>query len=254
MLTRTLTLSLIICLAIGFYTTSAKAALPAVIQDIKPSVVAIGMFNPTASPRVRLVGTGFVVTPGNRVVTNYHVVSALPDESRNEKYVVLSGHGKSVVMHDIQQRDIAPQYDLAVLNIKADLPALKLASGEKLLDEGSDIAFTGYPIMAILGLYPATHKGIIAAITPIAIPADNARDLKSQAVRQLSEPYMVYQLDATAYPGNSGSPLYNINTGEVVGIINQVYIKSSREAVLSDPSGITYAIPVQLLQTLLSKP
>ena len=38
------------------------------------------------------------------------------------------------------------------------------------------------------------------------------------------------------------------------GIINQVYIKSTREAVLSDPSGITYAIPVQHLINLLEQP
>ena len=64
---------------------------------------------------------------------------------------------------------------------------------------------------------------------------------------------MVYQLDATAYPGNSGSPLYDANTAEVIGIINKVYVKSTREAVLSDPSGITYAIPVKFLLPLLTQ-
>ena len=59
------------------------------------------------------------------------------------------------------------------------------------------------------------------------------------------------QLDATAYPGNSGSPLYDPASGKVVGVLNMVLVKESRENVLSQPSGITYAIPVQPLIELL---
>lgn len=68
--------------------------------------------------------------------------------------------------------------------------------------------------------------------------------------QQLRNPFMVYQLDATAYPGNSGSPLYELNSGQVVGIINMVYVKNSREKVLSEPSGISYAIPSQYIRAL----
>jgi S1-C subfamily serine protease len=64
---------------------------------------------------------------------------------------------------------------------------------------------------------------------------------------------MVFQLDATAYPGNSGSPIYDADTGEVLGIINMVLVKSTREAALSQPSGITYAIPVRHLRALLDR-
>ena len=71
------------------------------IKQVKPGIVAIGIFNPTASPRVRLVGTGFVVTPGNRIVTNYHVIAAPLDSNRQEQYVVLSGQGSQVVQHFI---------------------------------------------------------------------------------------------------------------------------------------------------------
>ena len=62
----------------------------------------------------------------------------------------------------------------------------------------------------------------------------------------------MYQLDATAYPGNSGSPLYDPETGVVIGVLNMVFVKSTKENVLSDPSGISYAIPVEYLQRLLS--
>ena len=70
-------------------------------------------------------------------------------------------------------------------------------------------------------------------------------------IKQLRDPYDVFQLDATAYSGNSGSPLYDPETGEVVGVINKVFVKESKEAVLEKPSGITYAIPVRYVKELL---
>ena len=56
-----------------------------------------------------------------------------------------------------------------------------------------------------------------------------------------------------AYPGNSGSPVYDVESGEVIGIINMVFVKATRESALSQPSGITYAIPVNHLQSLLEE-
>ncbi len=61
------------------------------------------------------------------------------------------------------------------------------------------------------------------------------------------------QLDGTAYPGNSGSPLYETENGEVVGIINMVFVKGTKEAALTQPSGISYAIPAQPLIDLIQR-
>ncbi|MCB5226708.1 serine protease [Alishewanella sp. 16-MA] len=237
---------------LALFSSMSNAQLVDVIKKIKPSVVAIGIYNPTASPRIQLVGTGFVISPGNLVVTNYHVVSRGLDESKMETYVVLSGSVQQVKQHQITSRRLAPEHDLALLSIDSQLPAVTLSSQSELAPEGLEIAFTGYPITSVLGLYPATHRGIIAAHSPIIIPADQASQLHAAALRQLRQPYLIYQLDAVAYPGNSGSPLYNAANGEVIGVINQTYIKASKESVLSDPSGISYAIPAKYIQQLKS--
>ena len=93
---------------------------------------------------------------------------------------------------------------------------------------------------------------MIAAITPIAIPQGRAAELDPAIVRRLtSGSYPVFQLDATAYPGNSGSPVYDPATGEVLGIVNMVFVKGTKEAALSQPSGITYAVPAHHLEALL---
>ena len=59
------------------------------------------------------------------------------------------------------------------------------------------------------------------------------------------------QLDATAYPGNSGGPVLDAVTGEVVAVVNMVLTKGGREAALSSPTGISYAIPVRWVRALL---
>lgn len=239
---------------LGMFSLVAQAHnLPQLIPKVKPSVVAIALYNPTGSPRLKLIGSGFVVAPGNQVVTNHHVVSKIPDETKNERYVVLSGHGSDPTVHPIISKKTDAIHDLAVLKIAATLPALALANNDP-TPEGTALAFTGYPITGVLGLYPATHQATLSAVTPIAIPQDNSKNLNPVTLRQLQQPFMVYQLDGTAYPGNSGSALYRQEDGVVVAVINMVLVKGSREAVLSDPSGIAYAIPIMHLHQLLAQP
>jgi S1-C subfamily serine protease len=72
-------------------------------------------------------------------------------------------------------------------------------------------------------------------------------------LKRMRNPYSVYQLDATAYPGNSGSAMYDMKTGHVLGIINKVFVQGTKEAVISNPSGITYAIPVKYLHKILKE-
>lgn len=235
-----------------FTRAHAAADLPALITQLKPSVVAIALYNPTAAPRLKLLGSGFVVGSGNVVVTNFHVISTPADIAKNEAYVVLSGHGQQPRVHQIQQTRTDARHDLALLEIDERLPAVKLADAEYIA-EGTELAFTGYPITGVLGLYPATHRALLSAVTPIVIPADHSQTLSAASVRQMRDPFLIYQLDGTAYPGNSGSMLYRQDNGAVVGIINMVLIKKSKEAVLSDPSGISYAIPVKHLHQLLQQ-
>jgi S1-C subfamily serine protease len=117
--------------------------------------------------------------------------------------------------------------------------------------EGELYAFTGFPILNALGLHPVTHQGIVSAISPIVIPVSSSKHLKRDVLKKLSKPFDVFQLDATAYPGNSGSPLYEIDTGRVVGVINSVYVKKTKEMAITSPSGISYAIPVGFVRDML---
>jgi S1-C subfamily serine protease len=63
----------------------------------------------------------------------------------------------------------------------------------------------------------------------------------------------IFQLDGTAYPGNSGGPLFDPETGDVLGVLNMVFIKGTRESALTHPSGISYAIPSEYIRLLLRR-
>jgi len=144
-------------------------------------------------------------------------------------------------------------HDLALLGFDGPpMPALTLGDSNAVRD-GQDVAMTGFPLGGSIGIVPVTHKGIVSALTPVGQPLATARQLDSKTVRRLSVGnYQVLQLDIVSYPGNSGSPLYDPATGEVIGVLNMVFVKSTKEKVLSDPSGISYAIPIEYLQRLIA--
>jgi serine protease Do len=231
----------------------AWAQVPATIERVKASVVGIGTFQKTRAPAFRFLGTGFAVGDGATIVTNAHVLPQVLEVDKGEAFAVLiPGPAREAQLRTATRGADDPVHDLALLRIPGPpLPALPIRDSES-VREGESILFTGYPIGAVLGPFPATHRGMISAITPIAIPAAHSSQLKPELIRRLeSGPFRVFQLDATAYPGNSGSPLYDPATGEVIGIINMVFVKGTKESALTQPSGITYAIPSRYLTELL---
>lgn len=249
--------ALLLVAAAGVAQAQAQGGLPELIARSRPSVVALGTYSATDSPRFGFRGTGFVVGDGNLMVTNAHV---LPDTPASQAEAA-----KQLVVVTRPASEPAPQaatviavdkaHDLALLRFDGPaLPALPLAQ-PKDVREGASVAFIGFPIGGALGFSPVTHRGIVSAITAIAPPMPTAQRLNEQAIRRLRQgSFDVYQLDATAYPGNSGGPLLDAETGRVLGVVNMVLVKSTKESALTQPSGISYAIPVKFVIELLERP
>lgn len=246
-------LSVIGLLILGLTTSVNAEGLADTVAEIKPSIVGVGTYLPTRRPQSQLHGTGFVVSDGYHVITNAHVVNIKMAIEKKEKLVIFAGTGKSVSQRDARILLVDEEHDLALLRITGTkLPALVMADSKQ-VREGNAYAFTGFPIGAVLGLYPVTHRGIVSSITPVATPVPSSGQLTADLIKRLRDTYNVFQLDATAYPGNSGSPLYEETTGKVVGVLNSVFIKTTKEAVIEKPSGISYAIPSQYVKALIDK-
>lgn len=232
-------------------------SLPDVIDQLRSSIVGVGTAYPPRQPNIKgppssLLGTGFVVGNGLQIITNAHVVPKKLDTDNKQALVVFSGRGKLIRAHPARVVRSDLEHDLALLEIEGTpFPAPLKLGDSGTVREGQKVAFTGFPIGAVLGLYPVTHRGIVSAITPVAPPAGDSRTITAVQMRRMRNPYKAFQLDATAYPGNSGSPVYEPDTGRVVGVLNSVFIKESRETILEKPSGISYAIPAVHVHALL---
>lgn len=233
---------------------AGQAELPETTTKIKPSIVAVGSFKQTNSPQFVLRGTGFIVGDGSLVATNAHVIPESTDPDGPTLVIQVRSSNGELQLRRAQLTSRDKEHDLAVLRIEGpSLPALTLANSDT-VREGQSVGFTGFPIGGALGFSPVTHRGIVSSITPIALPGGNAQQLNQRLIRQLkSGAFNIFQLDATAYPGNSGSPVFNTESGEVIGVINMVFIKGSKEAALTAPSGISYAIPANFLRDLIKQ-
>ncbi len=235
------------------------AALPAhadiadTLQSVKPGVVGVGVFNPSGRPRANLQGTGFAVLDGTYVVSCAHIFAQPLDVEKKETHAVFIGRDRQMTARRAKLIATDKARDLALLKIEGDpLPALTLGDSTR-AREGWQLYFTGYPIGSVLGLNPSTHRAGLAAIIPIFTPLPSAAQLNVRTLKQAKDAYEVFELDAIAYPGNSGSPVWHPDTGEVLGVLNSVYVKGAKEAALSAPSGISYAIPVKYVHRLLEQ-
>jgi S1-C subfamily serine protease len=241
---------------LGAVPTDSTAQASPIIARVKLSIVAVGTFQATRVPQFRFSGTGFVIGNGAVVATNAHVLPAVLEPGADPEVLIAmlpTADPSRPEGRRLTRLASDAEHDLALAKLEgAPLPALRLRDSAS-VREGDQLLFTGFPIGTVLGLFPATHRASVAAVAPVAIPASSGQRLDSKVVRRLrDEAFPIFQLDGTAYPGNSGSPLYDPATGEVVGILNMVLVKSTKESALSQPSGISYAIPSHFLAELLA--
>lgn len=246
-------------LAAGVATLCATAQpvggtpLKETITAVKPSVVGVGTLLRTRSPAIVFVATGFAVGDGLSIITNAHALPEL-DVARMETLGIVIGNGDKLDFRPAAIAGIDREHDLAHLRLTGTaLPPLQLDQRGDIA-EGQDLAFTGFPLGMNLGLTPVTHRAMLSAITPILLPSLNSRRLDARTISQLQrQPFRILQLDGTAYPGNSGSPVYDPESGIVHGVLNMTFLKSQKENALSQPSGISYAIPVRYVRELLQQ-
>ncbi|MEQ1887654.1 MAG: serine protease [Alphaproteobacteria bacterium] len=241
-------------LIINLSGASHAADLVDAIKQVRRSVVAIGTYQELAQPPVRLMGTGFVVAAGNHIITNAHVLPKKLNAKTQESLRAFYGIEANVKTYELDVVAEDTEHDLALLRIvgKSNLPPLALA--KTMAPEGTRTAITGYPLGSLLGLYPITHEGIISAVKERSFAAYSQGQLTADRVRRLRASFIVYQIDTNAYPGNSGSPLYNPVNNQVLGVVQSVAVRDKNQAsAIEAPTGFTFAVPSQFVSALLAR-
>ena len=166
-------------------------------------------------------GSGVVVTASGRILTNAHVVKDADDIK--------------VTLHDGEDYDakvvgVDPKADLAVIQLKGKLPALKpLTFGDSsTLRLGEVVLAIGDPF----GVGKSVTMGIVSA--------------KGRGGMHIEEYEDFIQTDAAINPGNSGGALVNLK-GELVGINTAIASKSGGYA------GIGFAIPTNMARPIMEQ-
>ena len=228
---------------------NAFAKLPDVLDRVKLAVGAVGTYNPANRPPKEFSASGFFIDRDGYFVTANHVVEAITKRRRAADLRVFIPSDKADTGRPATIVAREPKYDLALLKVKGSIfNALDIGDSTK-VREGQPVALCGFPFGFLFGLHPSTSAGIISSVSPIAIPAVNTALLDPAMIEALKNPFDVLQLDATAYPGHSGAPLFDPSTGSVLGVVNSAYIRRTKEKVIS--SGISYAIPIHLARRLV---
>lgn len=210
--------------------------IAAAVQEVGPAVVRIDAsrkvtgslqregrffrrFSGEESPVERGTGSGFILSPEGRLLTNAHVVAGadrvkvtLPDGRVFEGQVVGSD----------------PVTDIAAIEIEGDnLPSVRLGQSQSLVPGEWAIAI-GNP----LGLNNTATVGIISALNR----SSSQVGVPNQRVRFI-------QTDAAINPGNSGGPLLNAR-GEVIGV---------NAAIRADARGLGFAIPIETATSIAER-
>ena len=187
----------------------------AVLEEVQEAVVIVRVTNDDGSEGG---GSGFIVTPRGRIVTNAHVVE---DATK----VDVRFFGGELVPAEVLASD--PTRDLAILQVDRDgLPTVRLGSTVG-VEVGDEVVAIGNALN-IIG-EPTVTAGIVSGLNRW-IPLDGNQRL----VRLI-------QTDAAINPGNSGGPLVNA-AGEVIGVNTAIQAYSSGVRGLVE--GIGYAISI----------
>jgi len=167
----------------------------------------------------RDVGSGFIINPDGRILTNNHVIA---DANRIE--VTLSDQSR--YRATLLNRD--PYNDIALIKIdpRKKLPTLHLGD--------SDAAQVGQKVLAIgnpFGLEGTLTTGIVSSLGR-TIRGENEETLEG-----------LIQTDAAINPGNSGGPLLD-SAGNVIGINTAILGNSGN-------IGIGFAMPINRAKVML---
>lgn len=166
-----------------------------VSDKIKSTVVHIEVLSKVGHQRRKTTGSGLIISPEGKIVTNYHVI-----DKAQLITVILDDKSKytAKIVRDDQQTD------LAFLKIEAPqpLPYATLADSDK-VKVGEWVIAVGNPY----GFDRTVSFGIVSGKGRFVPGADNGVPLINDFI----------QIDAMIDPGNSGGPLINMD-GEVIGI------------------------------------
>lgn len=209
---------------------SSTSDVSTIAAKVLPSVVQVNV----RSGQGEGLGSGVVLTPDGRILTNNHVVAGA------QQVTVTLSDGRTV---DAAVLGADASSDLAVVQASgvSGLTPAKFGDSDR-VKIGDQVVAIGSPE----GLQGTVTSGIVSALDrTVTVPGT------STGRRDSSVSYQAIQTDASINPGNSGGPLVNA-AGEVVGINSAIYSPAS-DGGQAGSVGIGFAIPSDQVQQIVNR-
>ena len=220
------------------------------IQNIKDSIIAIGF--KLNQKQVSIIGSGFAISNDGKILSAAHLYNRLePEQIKNFVGMAMTRKDKSgleyyswLPLELVKKEDIN---DVALFQMKnynkTLLKSLKLGNSEK-VQLGDDVYFIGFPYAANLindgfGITLVVNKTIISNIKQDGIDPKHPRNW--------------FIVDTISNPGNSGSPLLDLKTNKVIGIMTIAFRTKSQvqpNLDIREPMHIAGARPINLAKKL----
>lgn len=244
-------------------------------KRVKPGIVAIISRVGKHPDFPDIIGTGFMADPDGLIITNKHVLDVMKDlprhKGKNDEYPIAvlalkeTDRGLTTITMEVIgvgtcELGEKPLYgskvpDIGLIRVAyRNLPALKLKEPQS-YEEGEEIATAGYPLGHLLlrnggnldHLGPTLKRGVIGSVLPFPCEFPHA-----------------LLLNMMSQGGASGSPIFEAESGDVLGVLyagveepRQIHIPSSGSQPFmlqySTPTDITYAVPAYLIKTVIEK-
>ena len=268
------------------------------IENIRHSIVQISVFAAGFSPELRQrlgrpslgnpLGTGFLVNQDGYVVTANHVIESgnqfLGQMEAAEKKGMQVGFAYpnseymrgnfNTVDFEVAGRD--SRHDLALLKLrrnpfKGELHSGIIIAGQEIPivfraarleprrpKDGARVGISGYPLLETVLVTNSGHMASVWSFNIQESPIPGAPE--GFRMPNLADSYLA---DAQANPGNSGGPVYLVDTAEVIGVCvgaKSVPILDQNgspatvgEARLFYDSGLTLVVPSQYVLELIER-
>lgn len=214
-----------------------------------------------------ILGTGVIVDECGLIATNSHVIDAIvqlphPDDFKgipaSVLFFILTEQGVATISFEIEgvfriktfepgAAYYGPKFpDLGFVFIKVkELPTAPLRAHGKLYEEGEAIATAGFPMGTdqltgpgwLHQLTPTLQSGIVGAIHPFPCTTPHG-----------------FTINVMVQGGASGSPVFNQETGEVLGLVYAgLYNFETGEGRSKQrvPTNYTYVVPAHYIVNAL---
>jgi serine protease Do len=220
--------------------------IPEITQKNKDSIVLIDVQkvkdNQTS---ISIRGTGFIIAKDGKFITCAHVYESIPKEDLEYLGVAVRSETNdkgitSYKRYKTKLLKLDKENDVALMQIISDLSNFKPVEEmeiEKVPEEGQEVIFIGYPLATELlsmqfGITMTTNKCIISSVK---------RKGEDGSLH-------FFLIDTHTNNGSSGSPLFSVKTGKVIGVVSgkiSAKIPISDGKVADIPANIGICRPIQ---------